>query len=267
MIDVRENPDLFSLPSVTIEPVEDSRYLGRVVSTVEEFESALQLRRDVFHIELGRSETADVYKDFDEFDRRCVHLLISERETGNAVGAYRLNPYRGSISDFYASNEFRLHSVPPHVVEKAVELGRACIARDHRNSRVLFLLWRLLANFMSATGSRYLFGCCSVFTQDAQEAADVLAKLQLDGHVDDPFEILPNPEFEILDPKLVGDPERAEIPALVNIYMRIGAKVIGEPAIDRKFKTVDYFVMFDLDEINRKYRKMFFWRLNYLQKK
>ena len=87
---------------------------------------------------------------------------------------------------------------------------------------------------------------------------DVLAKLAEDGHVDESVVLRPQPALEIITDDLVGDPSSAEIPPLVNIYMRIGARVWGLPAVDRDLKTVDYFVVFDLDEINRKYRKMFF---------
>ena len=111
---------------------------------------------------------------------------------------------------------------------------------------------------MEASGCRYLFGCCSVFTQDGEVAADVFAKLNNDGHVDKSISVRPQPENVIIPPEYESDGVGAEIPPLVNIYMRIGAKVVGEPAIDREMKTVDYFVIFDLEEINRKYRKMFF---------
>ena len=86
----------------------------------------------------------------------------------------------------------------------------------------------------------------------------MLAKLTEDGHVDESISVSPLAKTSILDPSLEADPSRAEMPPLVQIYMRIGAKVCGEPAIDREFGTVDYFVIFDVDEINRKYKKMFF---------
>ncbi len=40
--------------------------------------------------------------------------------------------------------------------------------------------------------------------------------------------------------------------------MRYGAKVCGEPAIDRFFKTIDYLVLLDLADLDDQSRKMFF---------
>jgi putative hemolysin len=250
----------FALPEVRVESFSESKYEARIVTTMAEFESVLMLRRDVFRRELSSKNETGIFSDYDEFDARSVHLLVTDRATGKAVGTYRLNAYKsaGSVDGFYASSEFELDALPVEMLERSVELGRACISKDHRNSRVLFLLWRVMAAYMEATGGRYLFGCCSVFTQAPEVAANVLAKLRGDGHVDESIDIRPRPETAIIPTGFVGDGAGAEIPPLVNIYMRIGAKVCGEPAIDRAMKTVDFFVIFDLEEINRKYRKMFF---------
>ena len=157
----------FSVPAVPVEDVEEKRYVGRVVTTREDFNAALKLRGDVFLKELAGDVDVAADADSDEFDARCVHLVVLDKETDEAVGAYRLNPYRNDVSEFYASGEFDLSAIPLDVVGRSVELGRACISKEHRNSRVLFLLWKVLANYMTATGCRYLFGCCSVFTQES----------------------------------------------------------------------------------------------------
>ena len=48
-----------------------------------------------------------------------------------------------------------------------------------------------------------------------------------------------------------GDPGfEARIPTLFRIYLRHGAKVCGPPAIDRRFKTIDYLVIFDVDAMD-----------------
>jgi putative hemolysin len=52
--------------------------------------------------------------------------------------------------------------------------------------------------------------------------------------------------------------ETVELPKLFKTYLRIGAKICGEPAIDRKFKTIDFFVIFDRQEIDQRYYQMFF---------
>ena len=48
------------------------------------------------------------------------------------------------------------------------------------------------------------------------------------------------------------------IPRLFRTYLRFGVKVCGPPAIDRQFKTIDYFVIFDVAQMNAFSRRMFF---------
>ena len=160
---------------------------------------------------------------------------------------------------FYASGEFQLDALPENVLVNAVELGRACIAKEHRNSRVLFLLWKVLANYLVIRKKRYLFGCCSVFTTNGEAAARVLWQLEGSGYRHEFLEVSPIEEKKILPAGF--DPESfppVDLPPLVQIYMRIGCKICGEPALDEQMGTVDFFMVFDLEEIKPRYRKLFF---------
>lgn len=254
---------LFYTPIVKslIKEVSDGKYIAKMVETSKEFESVLHLRFDVFNRELSLEENSANEMDCDEYDLRCSHIVVTEKETGTAVGTYRLNTIESAknVKGFYAYNEFSIEDLPNELLNKSVELGRACIAKDHRNSRVLFLLWRVLAGFLEENDKRYLFGCCSIFTQDGEVAAKVLSQLKTKGHLHETIEVKPREDKVCIPKNFVADNlDEIDLPALVNIYLRIGAKVCGEPAIDREFKTVDYFVIFDLHEINRRYKKMFF---------
>jgi putative hemolysin len=243
------------------EEVSDGRYIAKMVDNTKEFKSVLRLRFDVFQRELALAENSTNELDFDEYDFQCNHIIVTEKETGKTVGTYRLNTIEGAknVSGFYAFNEFSIEDLPADLLKRSVELGRACIAKDHRNSRVLFLLWRVLANFLKENDKRYLFGCCSIFTQDGEVAAKVLDQLKTKGHLHETIEVKPREDKICIPENFIPEIEdEIDLPALVNIYLRIGAKVCGEPAIDREFKTVDYFVIFDLHEINRRYKKMFF---------
>lgn len=244
-----------------IKEISDGKYVAKIVENSNEFEAVLRLRFDVFHRELSFEENPANRSDFDDYDLQCNHIIVTEKATGKTVGTYRLNTIEGAknVEGFYAFNEFSIEDLPSEILGKSIELGRACIAKDHRNSRVLFLLWRVLAQFLEQNDKRYLFGCCSIFTQDGEVAAKVLNQLKAQGHIHENIEIKPRKDKICIPEKFVyKNVEEIELPALVNIYLRIGAKICGEPAIDREFGTVDYFVIFDLAEINRKYKKMFF---------
>ncbi len=49
-----------------------------------------------------------------------------------------------------------------------IELGRACVQRQHRNLVVLGLLWKGIADYAKERGGRYLIGCSSLTSQDAK---------------------------------------------------------------------------------------------------
>lgn len=49
-----------------------------------------------------------------------------------------------------------------------------------------------------------------------------------------------------------------KIPKLFQRYLRFGAKVCGQPAIDRMVKTIDFFVIFDVEKMDIKTKQLFF---------
>ena len=267
VVEKKNESDIRSFSSnKVIESVSDNRYTARLVSTPEELKAVLRLRYDVFKCELSDDRTSSVERiDLDEYDLQCEHLIVYENETKRAVGTYRLNTIESAIDSngFYASSEFSIEDLPKGILDQSVELGRACIAKDHRNSRVLFMLWKGLANYLRLTKKRYLFGCCSIFEQDGNVAGNVLHQLKTDGHLHDSILVRPRKDKACIPADFKpGKQETIDLPALVKIYLRIGAKICGEPAIDREFKTIDYFVVFDLETISKKYLKMFFGEEN-----
>jgi putative hemolysin len=238
------------------------RYTVRIAQTLKEIESALRLRYEVFSLELAGLEDSgkNCELEFDEFDYNCKHLIVIETRTRKTVGTYRLNTLEtaGKTSGFYSSGEFSVENLPPKILAGAVEIGRACIAREHRNTKVLFLLWKGLAGFVKQTRKRYFFGCCSIFTQDCETGKNVFRQLKSDGFLHEKFRVEPRKE-KICDSEDVSENSKAaELPMLFKMYLKIGAKVCGLPTIDREFGTIDFFVIFDVTTLTAKYRRMFF---------
>ena len=238
------------------------RYTVRIAQTQKEIESALRLRYEVFSLELPGLEDSgkNCELEFDEFDYNCKHLIVIETRTRKTVGTYRLNTLEtaGKTSGFYSSGEFSVENLPPKILAGAVEIGRSCIAREHRNTKVLFLLWKGLAGFVKQTRKRYFFGCCSIFTQDCETGKNVFRQLKNDGFLHEKFRVEPRKE-KICDSEDVSENSKAaELPMLFKMYLKIGAKVCGLPTIDREFGTIDFFVIFDVTTLTAKYRRMFF---------
>lgn len=239
--------------------LQDGRYRVRLAREIEELRALQRLRFEVFNRELGEGLASawETGRDEDRFDAGCDHLLVEEVETRTLVGTYRLQTaamaarHRG----FYSAGEFNLDSLPGQVLDNAVELGRACVAREHRNTRVLFMLWRGLARYVAAHQLRYLFGCGSLTSQEPAEGIAVYRQLAAEGRLHPTARVTPRPGFAC---RTVRSVEPPELPALFRMYLRHGARICGEPAIDRGFGTLDFLVLFDVAAMDAKQYRTFF---------
>ncbi len=241
----------------------EGRYEVRFARAADELDELLELRYEVFNLELGEGLESShaTGRDRDEFDAVCHHLIVVERATESVIGTYRMQTSAMAAAHigFYSDAEYDLSLLGAPVLDHAVELGRACIALDHRNTQVLFLLWKGLALYVSANHKRYFFGCCSLTSQDPVEGRAVMAHLEKRGHVHPGITVMPQPGFECYDEGLALDPRfRVKIPKLFRIYLRHNAKVCGPPAIDRQFKTIDYLVLFDVEAMSERQIRTFF---------
>jgi putative hemolysin len=246
-----------SLPEFSIS---DEYYTVKVSRTPEEVEQALRLRFKVFNLEMGEGLESSFLteKDEDPYDKQCDHLLIIENNTKEIIGTYRLQTQQMAEKGigFYSNSEFQLEMLGKKILKGAVELGRASISKDFRNTRVLFLLWRGIANYLAQTGKRYLFGCCSLTSQDGGEGMALLRYLESKGYVDHSYQLLPQPGFEVPLEGPIPD-ITVPMPPLMKMYFRYGACIVGQPAIDREFKTIDYLVLFDLKNMGKETYKLF----------
>lgn len=251
-----------SSPVLEETPIEitGGRYVVRLAATIAEIDAALKLRFEVFNLELGEGLDSSFRtgRDRDEFDGSCDHLIVTDQTTGNVVGTYRLRTIEMAkhAGGFYSASEFDLNYLPQEVLNQALELGRACIAQSHRNRQVLFLLWKGLAQYVQARRKRFLFGCCSLTSQEPADGNELWAQLIDGGHMHPTFFIPTRDGSEC--PSVPRGSSEVEIPKLFRIYLSVGAKVCSPPAIDRVFKTIDFLVLFDIDAMDFVTRRMYF---------
>lgn len=251
------------IQDLPINLIDNSNYIVRFARDREEVKEAQRLRFEVFNIELGEGlETSyDEQLDRDKYDDQFNHLLVIEKDSSDVIGTYRMQTHDIAKKKlgFYSENEFDLSEIPPETLAKSVEVGRACIAKEHRNGRVLYLLWRGLARYMLHEKCRYLFGCCSITSQDENLAWIVMEYLKQNGHIHDSI-IVPVKENFRCEPFTVKNEawKQVELPQLFRLYMDLGAKVCSHPAIDRKFKTIDYLVILDIEALDERMRMLFF---------
>lgn len=222
-------------------------YLTRLATSIEDLRGAQKLRFEVFNLELneGLEQSYATGRDEDPYDAVCDHLLVEHRPAGKIVGTYRLQtgPNARAHLGYYSAQEFVFNSYEPFRNEM-IELGRACVHRQHRNLVVLGLLWKGIADYASRYQARYLFGCSSLTSQDP--AVGAAAYTELCRHHLAPLEYQTKPlgPFECPLEQLSADSPK--IPKLLRAYFAIGAKICGPPALDRQFKTIDFLTLLDL---------------------
>ena len=241
--------------------IQSHKYTVRLARNREEIEAALRLRFYVFNIELGEGldESYEKMMDEDKYDRFCDHLIVFENSSGEVVGTYRMqdNDQASKGYGFYTSNEFEISAFPENILDDAFELGRACIDLEHRNGRVLYLLWKGLAKYMLLSGKRYLFGCCSITSQDPNEGEAYYDFLKVEGYFHEQYFANVTEPYNCLDKVDSVFQGTVKIPQLFRLYLELGCKVCSPPALDTTFKTVDFLILLDLKTISEESKALF----------
>lgn len=235
-----------------------AHYATRLARSIEEVRAAQTLRFEVFNLELneGLEQSYATGLDADPFDAVCDHLIVEHVPTKQIVGTYRLQmgASAGKNLGYYCAQEFEFSVFEP-LRNKIVELGRACVHRQHRNLIVLGLLWKGIADYARERGGRYLIGCSSITSQDPAVGASAYSELCRKYLVNTEWRTKPLPAYEC-ELTAVTE-EKAEIPKLLRAYLTIGAKICGPPALDRHFQTIDFLIFVDLETLSPQTRARF----------
>ena len=136
--------------SVRLRVSAPSQYALRLAHSPAEVQSAQALRFQVFNLELneGLAQSYATGLDADPFDAVCDHLLVEHLPSEQIVGTYRLQTgvSAGKNLGYYCAQEFEFGVFEP-LRGEILELGRACVHRQHRNLIVLWLLWKGIADY------------------------------------------------------------------------------------------------------------------------
>jgi putative hemolysin len=236
-----------------------AHYATRLARSAEEIRAAQTLRFEVFNLELneGLASSRAIGRDEDPFDFVCDHLIVEHRPSGRIVGTYRLQAGRNASAQlgYYCEQEFEFKAFEP-ARNEIIELGRACVQREHRNLIVLGLLWKGIADYAQERHGRYLMGCSSLTSQDPAVGASAYTELCRKHLADVQWRTQPLPAYDCSLNQLA--PEPVKIPKLLRAYLTLGAKICGPPALDRNFKTIDFLTILDLESMHPLARQRFF---------
>ncbi len=252
--------------------LDTGRYIVRLAETDEERASAQRLRYRVFVEEMGAQATGEqaaLRREWDAYDAFFDHLVLIDRSAAvsdpldRVVGVYRL--MRDSAAragpGFYCASEYDLAKLLD-CGRSAVELGRSCVAREHRGGVSMHLLWNGLADYVLTRDIEVLFGVASFPGVDPAPLSEALALLHHAHLAPDDLRVRALPEgFVDMNamPEAAIDRVRAlrAIPPLIKAYLRLGG-FVGEGAfVDRAFNTVDVCVVMDTGRMTDRYRRYY----------
>lgn len=252
----------FNVRIVSTEGDDDVDGAGNAVALADpDIRAAQRLRYLVFAEEMGARlsrpplERPSPTIDQDIYDAFCDHLIVRDKMSQQVVGTYRiLRPEAAERLGYYADTEFfttRLDRIKPTLVE----FGRSCIHRDYRSGPVIMLLWTALARYMIAGGYEHVIGCASVSMRDGgHQAASLFHRLR-EQHIADPeYQVFPRHPLPL---DRLASTLPVEAPPLIKGYLRIGAKICGDPAWDPDFNTADFFMLLSMSRMNPRYARHF----------
>lgn len=230
-----------------------------LAQTMTDLTECQRLRYLVFNREMGEglatSERSGL--DRDHFDWVCDHIMVRDISSGRLVGTYRMQTgYRakGNLG-YYSEQLFDLSPFEP-IRGETLELGRACVHRDYRNTTALSMLWKGIASYAALCHARYLVGCSSITSQDENEGMALYDALKQKYLVEPSLRTQPKPAFRCKDNGVTVQAPRP--PRLFRAYLDNSARLCGPPAIDREFKTIDFLTLVDLQELPDRVRARFF---------
>jgi putative hemolysin len=223
------------------------RYDVRFAADGGDRRAAQRLRFAVFNMEMGigLAESAASGVDADVFDEICEHLLVVDKASGDVVGTYRMQTgLRASEGHGYYSE--RQFDFAPYEDRRAsiLELGRACVRKDHRSFAVIGLLWRGIVDYATAHDCRYLVGCSSVSSQDPALGWAMHHRFERENQLASPeWLTVPSPAYTM--PPAEPLPHCPSPPRLLAAYLGVGARICAPPALDREFQTIVFLTMLD----------------------
>ncbi|MBP7000246.1 GNAT family N-acyltransferase [Amaricoccus sp.] len=250
-------------------------YRVKLAETEAERQAAQRLRYRVFVEEMGAAASPAqraVRREWDAFDPYFEQLILIWDGPPDApvadpldrvVGVYRLMTRTAARAGrgFYGAMEYDLGLIEASPRE-SVELGRTCVAPEHRGGAAMHLMWNALAEYVLARDIGILFGAASFAGTDPAPYAEALSFLHhrhlappdLRVRAQRPRRI----EMDLMPAEAI-DPARAlrAIPPLLKAYLRLGG-VVGDGAWrDDAFNTIDVCLVMDTDRMKAQRRAFY----------
>ena len=222
------------------------RYQARIGQSESDLARAWDLRSLCF-------QTDDV--DRDEFDSRCVHVLVETQDTGQLICCFRMQELdHGTELKHSYSAQFYDLSALSQFSGRMVEIGRFCIHPDYSDADVLRVAWGAMTAFVDRNSVEMLFGCSSFSGTHTGNYLDAFALLK--HRYLGPKRWSPQikaPDVYRFATVLTQKPDIQKamkyMPPLLRTYLSMGGWVSDHAVVDHHMNTLHVFTCLEIRAI------------------
>ena len=245
------------------EPFETSGFLIKLADTQEELNNVYRLRYLDLVLAYRNDKTDLGIVDKDEYDEYCDHLIAIDLKTNEIAGTYRLirKEHLYNLNDFLTEKEFNIDNIKSDQFD-ILELGRAVVKEEYRQSNVISFLWKGLIRYAINYNIKFMFGTACFHGIDPlvykkelsylyhyHRPSNELKTYARKSHASS-INLLPIEEIDI-------EADSRELPALIKGYLRLGAYVSEDAFIDIEFNALDVLILLEIEKINPRYIKKY----------
>ena len=242
-------------------------YIIKPAKSLEEITQAEILRAKSFGKKFGLEKEIDK----DEFDDLCDHLLLYEFLYGimKLIGTARIRQFKYHKHPLYASQEFDVKEFKKRM-PNTIESGRICTIQEMDSKKTYYAALMLLSGekeYAIARNIKNFFGCTSFPTKSKKEedilreAEEIYSYLEQRGAtIPRGYLLKSKKDYEGRFNPPLGTNKKLRIPAIADIYLMCGAKIISYPFWDKEFHCIDFLTIGDINAIPPKIQK----RLDYV---
>lgn len=222
----------------------DSEFVVSIAETEQELDSCYALRTRYF-----TTDNSPVI-DRDEYDQYCCHLIVTDNETKQVVGTYRLmrHDVAKKYIGYYSETEFDLSNIKKQDL-KLVEIGRLCTADEYRHKNIVGMLWNGIYEYLDYYDLEYLSGTVSLPDNDPTMTSKIYAYAKYKNMLaPEKFSVHPladcidknfDPNYAVADFSVL----RKELPKLFLSYLVLETMICGPSGHDNVLNLNDFYIL------------------------
>ena len=210
----------------------------KILKKRKDIQVALEFRANIMSKAFG----IDPKDDSDRWDELAYHVVAYDHD--RVVGYYRAivdNPL-----GFYTESEFDIAGLNLDR-SRILEIGRAAVDPDFRNPAIIPMLWGRLFELAQRLDCQWVMGVASI------RPAECNVHLARD-HWQNCYHYIRDDHAVPLNPyRETSVTAELTIPKLLQVYERLGARIVSDPGWDPVFQTADVVTLLDLAQINQRW--------------